>query len=128
ETVTLQIKDLPSPEGYRSDQLLTSEFFGLNSTVDEETEKLFSDYYHLLALRELNEEQKQELDKFKKKIAKLNFMGNTRRERMMYEAIDLYLAKVDNLRIENFRDELKADTKQKIADIWRNVESEGNHS
>jgi hypothetical protein len=41
---------LPSPADFRVDQLLTSEFFGLNTTTDPDTEKTFDEYYSLLAL------------------------------------------------------------------------------
>ena len=36
--------DLPSPGDFRVDQLLTSEFFGMNSTIDPDTEFLFDKY------------------------------------------------------------------------------------
>ena len=35
------VTELPSPGDFRVDQLLTSEFFGLNSTVDPDVERLF---------------------------------------------------------------------------------------
>ena len=44
------VAELPSPADFRVDQLLTSEFFGLNTTTDPVAEKIFDEYYALLAL------------------------------------------------------------------------------
>jgi predicted ATP-binding protein involved in virulence len=49
---TKVFNDLPNPSYMRSDQLLNSEFFGLYSTVDPETEELFEKYYELLVIDE----------------------------------------------------------------------------
>ena len=43
------VTDLPSVAGLRVDQLLTSEHFGLNSTIDPELDSLFAEYYLLKA-------------------------------------------------------------------------------
>ena len=47
-----------NPSSYRIDQLLTSEFFGLESTIDPEIDGEFQLYYHLLSKDELSEEDK----------------------------------------------------------------------
>ena len=59
------ISDLPSPSDYRVDQLLTSEFFGLNSTSDPTVEATFNQYYRLLALSKLSNEESDQLKKMK---------------------------------------------------------------
>ena len=43
------VTDLPSVAGLRVDQLLTSEHFGMNSTIDPELDALFAEYYLLKA-------------------------------------------------------------------------------
>lgn len=40
----VQLKDLPSIKGMRADQLLTSDYFGLSSTIDPETELGMAQY------------------------------------------------------------------------------------
>ncbi|HEX4959294.1 MAG TPA: AAA family ATPase [Thermoanaerobaculia bacterium] len=86
------VEDLPSPEGMSVDQLLTSEHFGLGSTVEPEVEKLFRQYYALLARKERSASQEKRLEQLKARLARLNHMGRTRREQLMLEVIDAYLA------------------------------------
>jgi hypothetical protein len=87
------ITDLPSPIGLRVDQLLTSEHFGLQSTIDPAFEHLFDEYYELLLLKKRTPEQEDLLAEYKRDLNALGQMGKTRREQMMLEAIDEYLAR-----------------------------------
>ena len=59
------IKELPSPSDFRVDQLLTSEFFGLNSTFDPEVERVFDQYYALLAMDKRSVEEEIVLGKLR---------------------------------------------------------------
>jgi hypothetical protein len=86
------VTDLPSVEGLRVDQLLTSEHFGLLSTRSLKTEVLFTEYYDLLAKRELTPDEEKQLVDYEARLEDLREMGVTRRERMMLKAIDRYLA------------------------------------
>ncbi len=86
------VEDLPSPEGMSVDQLLTSEHFGLGSTVEPEVEKIFRSYYALLARKKRSAAQEEGLATLKAQLARLNHMGRTRREQLMLEIIDAYLA------------------------------------
>jgi hypothetical protein len=86
------VTDLPSVEGLRADQLLTSEFFGLKSAVDPGLEEDFDAYYRLLAQRTRTAEEEAGLTELKAKLEKFRMMGSTRRERLMLEAIDRHLA------------------------------------
>ena len=86
------VKDLPSPEGMTPDQLLTSEHFGLESTLDEATAELFERYYKLLARRSISQSGKVELRNIKRRLDAMHHLGRTRREQIMLEAIDRYLA------------------------------------
>lgn len=83
---------LPDVEGLRVDQLLQSEAFGLHSTLDPQIEADFQLYYELLARDHLSSEQQGTLDAVKERLAGKSQFGSNRRERLMLEAIDSYLA------------------------------------
>jgi uncharacterized protein (TIGR02646 family) len=87
------ITDLPSPADFRVDQLLTSSFFGLNSTIDPDTERLFDRYYALLALNVRSENEEAELKQLTGDLEKRRQFGNTQREGLYLEAIDRVLAR-----------------------------------
>ena len=101
------ISDLPPVEGLRADQLLTSEHFGLSSTLDPETEAMFDRYYELKAKRDLEPEEATELRGLEQQVKDRNMFGKDRRERMMLEIIDQYLADIreegDPAKRESFR-------------------------
>jgi uncharacterized protein (TIGR02646 family) len=82
--------DLPSPADYRIEQLLTSDFFGLYSTDDPAAERVFREYYALLARND-----PADTDRVRDLHGQLKgrrHMGNTFREDLMYAAIDQVLA------------------------------------
>ena len=85
--------DLPSPEGFRVDQLLTSEYFGLYSTSDPRVEELFNQYYSLLSKKGLTNKENLTLNSLKEELKNLKYFGNTKREELMYDVIDNLLAK-----------------------------------
>jgi hypothetical protein len=83
---------LPSPADFRVDQLLTSDFFGLNSTVDPEVEAIFDEYYALLALPGPTPEEIGRRDELREQLKNRRHLGTTLRENLMYDAIDQLLA------------------------------------
>jgi uncharacterized protein (TIGR02646 family) len=85
------LEDLPSPEGMSVDQLLTSEHFGLGSTLEPHVEQTFRHYYGLLARKKRSPAQERRLKELKQELAQLHHMGRTRREQLMLEVIDAYL-------------------------------------
>ncbi|MFV8281198.1 retron system putative HNH endonuclease [Christiangramia marina] len=89
------LTDLPSPSEFRADQLLTSEFFGLYSTVDPEIEKDFKEYYELLYKPKdsLNKSEEIRLKNLKIELRAKNHLGDSLREELLYIAIDEILAK-----------------------------------
>ncbi len=87
------LPDPPSVAGMRVDQLLTSEHFGLSSTVDPELEESFERYYSLLSKKKLTQEQREELDSLRGLLERHRVLGATRRERIMLLAIDRHLAR-----------------------------------
>lgn len=63
----VQLKDLPSIRGMRADQLLTSDYFGLSSTVDPETELGVARYAAQIA--DLSTERVDEADALVRQLA-----------------------------------------------------------
>lgn len=115
------LTDLPSPEGLRVDQILTSEFFGLNSTRSPEDDQLFEEYYQLLAVRRPAAKQKARLAELKAQLEGRDLLGTTRRERLVLEAADRFLAREAAETDAGVRSQLKEETRQKIADLWESV-------
>jgi uncharacterized protein (TIGR02646 family) len=117
-------QDLPSIEGMRVDQLLTSEYFGLNSTLDPDLDGLFDEYYGLLALRSRTREQNAHLNELKARLNQVRLFGSTRRERLMLEAVDRFLAEEPGIVSLSERKDLKEKTKRKVARMWANLGKE----
>ena len=117
------ITDLPSVAGLRVDQLLTSEHFGLNSTIDPELDALFAEYYLLKAKPKRAAVDRRRLRELSARLDGLDVLGTTRRERIVFEAADDYLAKAGDLADPEARLELKAATKRRISAIWEKAQA-----
>ena len=90
--------DLPSPRDLRVDQLLTSRFFGLSTTIDPELDEQFDEYYQLLAMSETQLEAHgltERLEELRKQLGGVGMLGYTRRDQLIYEAIDQLLVDED---------------------------------
>jgi hypothetical protein len=114
-------EDLPNPSALRVEQLLTSEYFGLYSTLSPELEAKFDEYYALLALKKPNKQQKQKLAGLKKELDGLRQMGSTPREKIMLEEADRFLAKRANTDPQT-KQKLKATTRKKIFSMWEKLD------
>ena len=115
--------DLPSVEGLNADQLLTSEHFGLYSTLDEEMQQVYERYYSLLALRDPIPEQRDELQELQEKMAGRRQFGATRRERMMYEVIDNYLAQEKKVTTPSESRNLERAAYAKLTEVWVSLDA-----
>jgi uncharacterized protein (TIGR02646 family) len=115
------VTDLPSPEGMRVDQILTSEYFGLNSTIDPAIEDKFEQYYQLLALRKRSQAQEDLLAKLKTEMSELELLGTTQREQLMLEATDEFLAKARKSPRTIDPQTLKDKTRKKIESMWKKL-------
>lgn len=124
----MPIVDLPSSKGLRVDQLLTSEFFGLNSTIDPDMDSKFKRYYELLALRAPDVKERVELAQLKSEMEASQQLGTTRRERLMLEATDQFLAQEMTLPDAGARASLKKKAEKKIVDLWTSIEPLGGKS
>jgi hypothetical protein len=90
---TVATQDLPSVEGLRVDQLLTSPHFGLHSTIDPELETGLDEYYELISLDRRTQAQGRRLEELQEELDTRDVLGTTRRERELYRAIDTKLAR-----------------------------------
>lgn len=86
------VPNLPPISKMRIEQILTSEHFGLSTTLDPEIEDLYEDYYKILKNDERSQEEEKALEEISSKLDDNRLLGNTRRERLMLEAIDKYLS------------------------------------
>jgi hypothetical protein len=116
--VTALTAGLPPIRGLRVDQLLTSELFGMSSTIDPEVEALFTEYYRLLASPARTEAEQSRVAELRDALERFRLLGTNRRERMMLEVIDQYLATEPDVPTEQLRAPLAEGTKQRLRAIW----------
>jgi len=81
--------NLPSVQGLPVGQLLTSEHFGLESAVDPETDDAARRYLQLSRkVGRRTSAETQEFDRLKRELTQTSFLGQTRREQLMLDALD----------------------------------------
>lgn len=120
EGVTVEtIQD--SPSRYRVDQLLTSEYFGLDTTIDPDLERRFRAYYQLLAVEESKrtKEQRQQLAVLAAYLQQHSSpaLGHSRRDQLVYEAIDGFLMQQATMTDEQ-RKESRKKVLEEVRDLW----------
>jgi predicted ATP-binding protein involved in virulence len=110
------ITDLPPVKGLRVDQLLTSEHFGLGSTVDPELDQLYREYYTLRARARPTAAERSRLAEIDARLSDLEQLGTTERERLMLTAADRFLAQ----RREDGDDNAptRADIEDRLLAMW----------
>lgn len=86
------VTDLPDPSKMRVDQLLTSEFFGLNSVIDPAEEKMLNEYHFLLSRARPTAQQKRRIAELETALKPYQQLGNTLRETLVYKAVDEVVA------------------------------------
>ena len=116
--VVTAFADLPSPEGLKAEQLLTSPFFGLRTTVNPEVEALFNEYYTLLGLPSLDTAQGQRLEELKAQLRDKRHLGDGIREELMYEVIDKLIAEETQVGPITDLPAIKADAVQQVSQVW----------
>jgi uncharacterized protein (TIGR02646 family) len=114
------VTDLPDPSELRVDQILTSEFFGLKSTIDPATEAIFDEYYSILAIAESDrtDVQKNRLLLLSESIPKMKHLGDSLREELVYYVIDELLAKKSKAEGPRVREELKKEAINRVESLW----------
>ena len=113
------VTNLPNPNDLRIDELLTSEFFGLSSTLESDLEEIYEEYYALLRLEELDSEQKKLKAKLKTELRERQHLGTGLRDELMYEVIDKLLAEQLRSPQPMDRGALKKETLQRVLDSWK---------
>ena len=122
------LENLPSPEALRIDQILTSPYFGLNSTIDPSLESTFDRYYYLLSENYLSIDDEKELLEIQEKLKEMKLLGDTPREQLMYKAIDEFVSR-EKETINQFEvDLLKEETVNKVIDIMTSLNIKGEHN
>jgi uncharacterized protein (TIGR02646 family) len=123
------LTELPSPSELRIDQLLTSELFGLYTALDPDVDAKFQAYYALLAKgNDLTTSERKTLEDLKSQLPAVELvqmLGDSKREQLIYEAVDQHLAsrlpQRNNATAGDLITNLAAadeDVKQRIAAIW----------
>ncbi|EJT01465.1 AAA family ATPase [Rhizobium sp. CCGE 510] len=117
---TFAILEAPFPGWMRVEQLLTSELFGLYSTTDPELDAWFNEYIN--AKRSgAPPSGSERLARVSQELKSRSVLGNDRRERLMLETIDEYLAKERDLADGGERSEARKETKVSLARLWREI-------
>jgi uncharacterized protein (TIGR02646 family) len=126
ENLTL-IDNLPDPNELSIEQILKSEFFGLNSTYMIEDQKYF-DYYKLVLRKYRNDKfsKSEEADYYSlrtyfRSIEK--HLGNSLREDLIYDAVDQVIAQQYLNDNKLSRENLSKKTIELFNSLWQNTQS-----
>ncbi len=119
------LADLPSPDGLRVDQLLTSSYFGLNSTIDPALEDTFKQYYNLLSKpeKERTPEDSKAITELQRELDACKQLGDNLREELFYYVVDEVIAKnLRKLGKMKMKKELKAEVKERIEILLKEID------
>jgi len=117
------VDDLPSVEGMRVDQLLTSEHFGLESTLDPALQGKFDEYHKLLRSRSKSPKAVERLAQLQAEVNAMQVLGHTERERLLLSAIDRYLADRSVAPSPARRNRLSAALEEELREMWLTAEA-----
>lgn len=121
KVITAETDDLPSPRNMTVGQLLTSDFFGLNSAEDLEIDTLFEEYYRLLASRERTVADELRLEELREELESGRQLGLTERERLVFEAADAYIAE-RMARRQALPEQIKLGAQHRLQQIWATLD------
>lgn len=117
-------EDGRSVKGMRVDQILMSPLFGLESTIDPTTEEEFQAYYHLLGKSKLTAKERKRLEELRVALRPHRALGYTRRDQMLYDMIDTYLAQ-EKSKPPKERVKLRAKTMEDLRRAWMDFDFAG---
>ena len=109
-----------SPSKFRVDRLLTSEFFGLDTTIDPVVERQFQRVLRADPQADPRRSRISVASELRAMLSQHGVLGYTARDQLVYEAIDKFLAGQGALTPEQRVAERKA-TLEKVVDIWQSV-------
>lgn len=106
--------------GMSVDQILTSDLFGLETTLDTETSTLLARYYSLLSKPNRGADEQEALRAVREALPTQVPLGDSPRERLMYRIADEYLARHRDAKEENIGEE----TIREMVDLFEAAERE----
>ncbi len=113
--------DVPDTGALTADQLLTSEIFGLSSTLDPALDEIYREYYRLLSLRARSKTDDDRLSTLRRHLEGKTQFGQTRREAIMLRTIDEYIARDSaNVTAADSR-ALSEELQSRLHSIWEGV-------
>lgn len=118
--ISLEKPSVKGLGGMSVDQILTSNLFGLNTTLDADTADRLARYYSLLSRPNLVAADRQALRAAAEALPPEVPLGDSPRERLMYRIADEYLARHRGTREENLSDETIAE----LVDLFEAAERE----
>jgi hypothetical protein len=121
----IPVKDeLPDPSTMRVDQLLTSEFFGLSSTLDPALEEELFYYYQLKAKETRTADEEVTYNELKAKVSGLSLLGNSRLESIYHKVAQEKASTrwTDEGKLKN-TEAVNADIKTLITDLWDELDN-----
>lgn len=116
--IELDYPQVRSFDGMSVDQMLTSDLFGLATTLDEDTTRLLANYYALLALPARTPAQDAQLVVAENALPPEVPVGDDPRQRLMYRILDEYLARHRDRRA----DELSQEVVGELVDLFEEEE------
>lgn len=121
----VELADLPSVQGLRNEQLLTSDYFGLSSTADPEFERLLGKYSAALATGNRRDVDRELIAKLGDQISDMTIIGDTPAQQIVSEALARYLATPRTS--VHTRREFREDAVQAVLDALDSVFNEKNN-
>jgi hypothetical protein len=93
--------------------------------LDPDLEVQFERYYDLLSRHEtaLSDSDRRELEELRATVGGRGILGSSRRDQLIYQIIDEFVAKEVSIRDEAERASQERWTKEQVADFWSKVES-----
>jgi energy-coupling factor transporter ATP-binding protein EcfA2 len=111
--------NLPDPSELTAEQLLSSKFFGLLSTLDEELNNDFDEYYLLLSKREnITLRKSKRREKLKTLLKDRRHLGETLREELALTAADRILSEEYINPSNKTVAELQSETLELLKSLW----------
>jgi hypothetical protein len=105
---------LPPLEGMQVDQILTSRVFGLDSTVDPETETLLDEYYHLRSLPP-DPAREARIGEIRARVGDREALGRSESEHLMLQAAAEFVRETSES--PDARVALRAETLDRLREI-----------
>ena len=116
------LTDLPDVASMRIDQLLASEHFGLESTVGPERAADIHRYHILMRKTERSDDEGAQLAQLRETLGKTDYLGGSRRERMLLNLLDMHNADPVRKPGQNVSaDALSKRTLNRLRDIMRAI-------